>query len=212
MPLAKKQKLILLSKHIDLQSGKVDEDSFKWVNSLFDRAIKKASLDKKIAKCNKCSGMNISGITSSAPGFGNLKANIFFIGQSLCTVCQFTKMPFTKGSGYLIDAALMLSGLTRYDVFITNVVHCHPTKNRTSTKDEKDNCFPFLQREVNIVNPKLIITLGSDAKIAAEKLITKAKIHDVKHPAAFMYADPQSRVRWVISLSNIIDKYIGDKS
>lgn len=203
----RKQKLKELSPYVDLHTGQVHEKAFKDVNRLFVKALKKKALDRKIANCERCKGLNIRGITESAPGFGNLNSNIFFLGQSLCTACQFTQMPFTKASGYLVDAALMLSDLDRYDVFITNVVHCHPQKNRTSLKKEKNNCFPFLQQELKIVRPKLLVAMGTDAKNIAERLEFKGKVFGTRHPAAFIYADPQSRVDWVISLSNMLDKY-----
>lgn len=55
-------------------------------------------------------------------------------------------------------------------MFTTNVVHCHPPKNRPSLPHEIDNCRPYLSREIDIVAPRLIISLGRDARAALEQL------------------------------------------
>ena len=79
-----------------------------------------------IEQCRKCDGMNEPGITEAAPGFGSIRSPVVIVGQSLCEKCMGTKVPFTGGSGRLIDASLRIAGLDKPDIFITNVVHCHP--------------------------------------------------------------------------------------
>ncbi|MBE5513766.1 glycosylase [Mycobacteroides abscessus subsp. abscessus] len=124
----------------------------------------KIALDDEIARCRRCDGMNIPGVTASAPGYGCLTSPAALVGQSLCEKCMDSQVPFTGGSGDLIDAGIQLAGLEKRDVFISNAVHCHPPKNRPSHEREIVNCSPFLHRELDIVRPRLVITLGRDAE------------------------------------------------
>ncbi|BBZ70795.1 uracil-DNA glycosylase family protein [Mycobacterium paraseoulense] len=117
-----------------------------------------------IEQCHKCDGMNEPGVTEAAPGFGSIRSPVVIVGQSLCEKCMDTKVPFTGGSGRLIDASLQLAGLDKPDVFITNVVHCHPSKNHESLPIWIDNCKGYLFSEIDIVEPRLVIGLGKDAR------------------------------------------------
>lgn len=113
----------------------------------------KITLDTEIANCRRCDGMNIPGVTASAPGYGSLTSPVALVGQSLCEKCMETRIPFTEGSGDLIDEGIALAGLKKKQVFISNAVHCHPPKNRASHQHEIVNCSPFLHRELEIVRP-----------------------------------------------------------
>ncbi|MGB5149174.1 MAG: uracil-DNA glycosylase family protein [Mycobacterium sp.] len=108
--------------------------------------------------------MNIAPSTLSAPGYGSLSSPVALVGQSLCEKCMETQIPFTGGSGDLIDDSIGRAGHEKVDLFITNAVHCHPPKNRASHEHEIVNCSPFLYRELEIVQPRLVITLGRDAE------------------------------------------------
>jgi uracil-DNA glycosylase family 4 len=108
--------------------------------------------------------MNEPGVTASAPGYGSATSPVAIVGQSLCRKCMETGIPFTGGSGSYIDAALELAGREKHEVFITNVVHCHPLDDRPSYQHEIDNCRHFLHRELDVVAPRLIIGLGADAE------------------------------------------------
>lgn len=118
--------------------------------------------------------MNIVGETQAAPGYGDAYSPVFIVGQSLCGPCMATQIPFTGGSGRLIDQALAAAEVRKSDVFITNVVHCHPPSNRPSHEHEITNCRPFLRRELQIVAPKLIIGLGKDARAAIAVEVNEA--------------------------------------
>ncbi|MBX8688068.1 uracil-DNA glycosylase [Mycobacterium sp. 20091114027_K0903767] len=124
----------------------------------------KITLDTEIADCRRCDGLNIPGVTASAPGYGCLTSPVALVGQSLCEKCMLTQIPFTEGSGDLIDAGISRARRKKKDVFISNAVHCHPPKNRASHQHEIVNCSPFLHRELEIVRPRLVITLGRDAE------------------------------------------------
>lgn len=128
-----------------------------------DRNRTLARLASLIRSCRACPGMNVSGSTESSPAYGDPTSPIVFVGQSLCHACMASQIPFTGGSGRLLDAALEKAGVTKRLVFTTNVVHCHPPKNRPSKPHEILNCSPFLAAELSCVAPKLVVGLGRDA-------------------------------------------------
>ncbi len=79
-------------------------------------------------------------------------------------LCMQTQVPFTGGSGRLLDQAFDLASVCKEQLYITNVVHCHPPDNRPSRPEEIENCSEYLCRELEIVRPKLVIGLGKDAR------------------------------------------------
>jgi len=123
-----------------------------------------AIIAKQVRACHRCPGLNVPGVTQAAPGYGDPQAPVFIIGQSLCYQCMETQIPFTGGSGFLLDKAFQLAGVQKKQIFITNVIHCHPPSNRPSQLSEIGNCSEYLLRELEIVQPRLVISLGKDAK------------------------------------------------
>jgi len=209
---SRKDKLVALKQFADLETGKIYIDQFDYERTLYEKAIKMKSLAAKIKKCKKCPGLNVKRFTENCPGWGNLNSLIFFIGQSLHEPGVSSGIPFTLGSGYCIDAALRLSGLLRKDVFMSNVVHCHPERNRASMTEEKKNCFKFLWNEIQIVQPSLVVALGNDAKETVNDLLMSysynppPKVIRIKHPASFAYSAPEERIDWIVKLSLEMDK------
>ena len=94
---------------------------------------------------------NIPAVTQSAPGYGAVHSPVVIVGQSLCGPCMASQIPFTGGSGRFLDRSLAVADLAKEDIFITNVVHCHPPANRPSQPHEIANCRPYLHRELAIV-------------------------------------------------------------
>lgn len=201
-------KLSQLSEFCSLETGKMADDWAVEEDLLYEKALSYKPLCKMIRKCQRCPGLNITRITEACPGWGNLNARVMFIGQSLHDLGVVTDLPFIKGSGYMIDAALHLSGLRRWNCFFTNVLHCHPEGNRPSTPKERKNCLPFLIKEVDIVQPKMIVALGNDAKESLKHLRVdkKMKIKCMVHPASLIYSAPEKRPDWIVKLSLEIDK------
>ncbi len=121
---------------------------------------------EQIKVCRRCDGMNIPDLTQAAPGFGSVRSPVVIVGQSLCGPCMRRQEPFVGGSGKLLDAAFAAAQVDKDALFITNVVHCHPPRNRKSLPEWINNCSPYLHRELQIVRPKLVIGLGKDAEAA----------------------------------------------
>ena len=84
--------------------------------------------DNGIKSCRLCEGLNSVELgTLNAPGYGNKNSKVVLIGQSLCgKPCIEAQTPFTGGSGKLLDEAFQVAGVSKKDIYITNVVKCHP--------------------------------------------------------------------------------------
>ena len=121
-------------------------------------------LADRIRSCKKCGPkMNVQGVTQSSPGYGAISSPVVVVGQSLCSPCMAKQQPFYGGSGKHLDNALRDAGLTKMDIYTTNVVHCHPLKNVPSEQEWIDNCSPYLREELAIVQPRLAVGFGDDA-------------------------------------------------
>lgn len=160
-----------------------------------------AALNIKIKQCYKCEGLNQEAsedteATLNAPGYGDINSKVVIIGQSLCgDPCINSQIPFTDGCGVLLDQAFKSLGIEKKQVYITNVVKCHPPKNRPSKANEKSNCSQYLVKELMLLSPKAIICLGGDArdhfdkkaKLETEKTILfngiKTEIYFLYHPS-----------------------------
>jgi uracil-DNA glycosylase len=140
------------------------------------RQQRKAALDAQIKACRRCKGMNRPNETEAAPGFGSVRSPVVIVGQSLCRPCMKTQIPFTGGSGKLIDASLKIAGIAKDEVFITNLVHCHPPRNHKSLPIWIENCSSYLHRELEIVHPRLVIGMGRDAEAALRSFYTEPRV------------------------------------
>ncbi len=181
-----------------------------------DRKCQFDALSSRVKACHKCEGLNIEGVTESAPGFGNLLSRIAIIGQSLCKECMKTQIPFTGGCGRVLDQAFKLSGIRKSDVFMTNVVHCHTPRNRESLPSEVANCRQYLLEELEIVKPRAIVTLGKDASTSLlgescwPSLVGKdvrqgaRAIYPLYHPSYILRLGSVKTQRYVDSLAGIL--------
>ncbi len=112
----------------------------------------------EIGKCTKCPLHENR--TNTVPGEGNPKADLLFIGEGPGKKEDELGRPFVGPAGKLLEELLGTIDLTREDVFIANVVKCRPPGNRDPQPEEVETCWPYLQQQVESINPKLIILLG----------------------------------------------------
>jgi uracil-DNA glycosylase family 4 len=98
--------------------------------------------------------------TVGVPGEGSPNADIMFIGEGPGFYEDQQGRPFVGAAGQLLTEMLQLIGLRREDVFITNVVRCRPPGNRDPLPDELSACDTYTARQVKVLEPKLIVTLG----------------------------------------------------
>ncbi|MBC8264710.1 MAG: uracil-DNA glycosylase [Anaerolineales bacterium] len=115
-------------------------------------------LYKEVAVCQRCELSQ--GRTQTVPGEGPENAEIMFIGEAPGFHEDRQGRPFVGAAGKFLDELLASIGLTREDVYICNVIKCRPPSNRDPQPDEMAACKPFLDKQIELVRPKLIITLG----------------------------------------------------
>lgn len=206
-------KFTALGQFCDLETGVLDKKAFADLDLLYEKAKRYHTLCQTIRGCRLCEGLNVGRITECAPGWGYLNATVMIVGQSLHEPGMYSQIPFIGGSGLIVDAALRLSGIGRHECFWTNAVHCHPEKNRASTEEEKENCWLYLAEEVEMVQPKIIVSLGKDAKQAIDVYFEEARISRIKrlnyiHPASLIYSAPEAIPNYVVKMSLDLDKVI----
>ncbi len=124
--------------------------------------IEMAVLRDQIMQCSRC------GLSKTRNhvifGEGNLSARILIIGEAPGRDEDLQGRPFVGKSGQLLDKILGACGFTRQEhVFISNIVKCRPPDNRVPTCEESEVCMPWLLKQIEIINPVIIILLGSTA-------------------------------------------------
>ena len=119
------------------------------------------SIRSQVISCVKCSLSKTR--TNSVPGKGNPKAEILFIGEAPGRNEDQKGEPFVGSAGKILTEALSYAGLSRDDVYITNVVKCRPPNNRIPLQEEKESCQPYLSKELEIIKPKIICIMGNTA-------------------------------------------------
>ncbi len=97
---------------------------------------------------------------NAVPGEGSLDAVVLFIGEAPGYWEDVKGRPFVGAAGKLLDKLLSKAGLSRTEVYITNVVKCRPPENRDPRPIEIQTCTPYLERQIVLIKPKLIVTLG----------------------------------------------------
>jgi uracil-DNA glycosylase len=116
-------------------------------------------LARQIVACTKCD-LHLSR-KNAVPGEGPTQAEIMFIGEGPGAREDEQGRPFVGASGKFLDQLLEQAGVTRADVWITNVVKCRPPGNRDPLPDEVETCTSnYLQHQIKLVNPSIIVTLG----------------------------------------------------
>jgi DNA polymerase len=116
-----------------------------------------------------CSGKNTNKVVF---GKGNKNSNILIIGEAPGKEEDLTAEPFVGRAGKLLTEILLSIKLTRDDVYITNTVKCRPPENRNPSSDEIESCASYLDQQINLISPKVIILLG---KVAAERILNSSE-------------------------------------
>ena len=162
-------------------------------------------LYKEIALCQQCEIAKFR--TNTVPGEGAEDADILFIGEAPGWHEDQQGRPFVGPAGQLLDQLLASISLRRGQVYIANVIKCRPTGNRDPLPVEIQNCRNWLERQIDIICPRMIVTLGrySMARFFPGKSISKihgtAQKRDnviyyaMYHPAAALH---QQSLRQVI--------------
>lgn len=145
--------------------------SLSGAQSLFEAAerVKGDTLKRIRADIGECTRCKLhKGRHHIVFGDGNGRASLAFVGEGPGEEEDKQGLPFVGRAGKLLTQMIEAMGLDRKEVYICNVVKCRPPSNRTPEKDEMATCKPFLERQLAVIQPKVIVCLGS---VAAQALL-----------------------------------------
>ena len=164
-------------------------------------------LRASVARCTRC--RLHEGRTQTVFGVGNATAEWMIIGEAPGAEEDRRGEPFVGRAGKLLDEMLRAVGLTRDAVFIANILKCRPPNNRDPKADEAAACRGYLEQQISLVQPKIILAVG---RIAAQQLLEsdapvgrlRGRVHSLGqipvvvtyHPAYLLRSPSQKRKAW----------------
>lgn len=174
-----------------------------------ERAAALREYSELVATCTKCA--LAQGRTQVVFGSGSASAELMFVGEAPGFHEDQQGVPFVGQAGKLLDKLLAGIGLTRADVFVANVLKCRPPGNRDPLPEEIAACEPHLFRQIELIEPKLVATLGNFAtKLLSGRPTGITRVHGhpqevslgartvtlypIYHPAAALYTPSMSKV------------------
>ncbi|NJE25501.1 uracil-DNA glycosylase [Thermococcus sp. MV5] len=168
-------------------------------------------LEERVKTCRKCPLGELR--TNAVPGSGSYESKIMFVGEGPGYWEDQKGLPFVGRAGKVLDELLESIGLTRDEVYITNIIKCRPPNNRDPTEEEIKTCSPYLDMQIDLLRPKIIVPLGRHSMsyilkkfgfepepiskihgktFEARTLFGKIVIMPIYHPAVALYR-PQLR-------------------
>ena len=172
-----------------------------------DRESAWQTLASTVAHCQLCT--LCTSRTQTVFGDGNKQAQWLFIGEAPGQKEDQQGRPFVGDAGQLLTEMLRAMNLTRNDVFIANILKCRPPNNRDPQPFEIEQCMPYLNQQIDLVSPKMIIAVG---RIAAQTLLKtsqpigtlRQKVHSINntplivvyHPAFLLRAPTEKKKTW----------------
>lgn len=129
--------------------------------AIAEKAAELERIADEVRKCRKCDLGALR--TNAVPGEGAPDARIVFVGEGPGADEDAQGRPFVGRAGHLLDKIIQACGLKRSDVYICNVLKCRPPENRDPRPEEIVSCLPYLQRQIEIMNPEVIVALGAHA-------------------------------------------------
>jgi DNA polymerase len=172
-------------------------DAGARMTSLEERRLELKRVADEIRRCSLCALHEAR--TNAVPGAGPVDADIFFLGEGPGAREDKQGLPFVGASGKFLDELLDSIGLDREKVFISNVVKCRPPGNRDPHVAEVKACTRYLDRQLELIQPRLIVTLG---RFAMDYFFSEGRISEIHgqpqrvdgvitlplyHPAAALY-------------------------
>lgn len=141
-------------------------------------------LRERVLVCTKCALHK--GRTQAVFGVGNRKAQWLIIGEAPGADEDRQGEPFVGRAGKLLNNMLLAVGLRREEVYIANIVKCRPPNNRDPQLEEAQSCEPYLQRQIALIQPQLILALG---RIAAQNLLKTSEAVGALRGKRLRYGD-----------------------
>lgn len=121
-----------------------------------------AMLEAQVKNCRRCPTLACAR-RNVVFGTGNPRAELMFIGEAPGEDEDAQGEPFVGRAGQLLTRIIEAMGMQRSEVYIANVLKCRPPENRTPLPDEMANCLPYLQQQIEMIRPKVIVALGATA-------------------------------------------------
>jgi len=143
-----------------------------------EETLENEKIEKEVSACQKCS-LNRTRLNPVA-GEGSLEAKIMFIGEAPGVQEDRSGRPFCGEAGKILDELLNSIGIKREEVYIGNILKCRPPGNRNPQKEEIELCTPYLERQIELIKPEVICTLGNySTAYILEKYSLKDKIQGI---------------------------------
>jgi DNA polymerase len=152
---------------------------------------------EQVISCTNCDLCKTR--TNAVPGKGNENAKIVFVGEAPGKTEDQKGEPFVGAAGKKLTDMLQKHGIMRNSVYITNVVKCRPPNNRIPTEKERNSCMQYLEKELQIINPRIICIMGNTASTSilgsaeitknhGKTIIKEGRTYFLTfHPAATIY-------------------------
>lgn len=190
---------------------------------LREQAADISSLEEWRAFCLRCRRCSLRrGASGVVFGEGNPQAEIMFIGEGPGAEEDRQGRPFVGAAGQLLDRILAAAGWSRSEIYIANIVKCRPPGNRQPQREEIETCLPLLQKQIELIAPRIIVCLGAvagKALIKPDFFITRErgkwfKIGNIMvmptfHPAALL-RDPQKKKPVWEDIKQVREKHLAD--
>ena len=178
------------------------------------------SLEKEVHYCTGCRLHETR--THTVFGMGNVNADLVFVGEGPGADEDAAGEPFVGAAGKILTRMIYALGLTRRDIYICNIIKCRPPGNRNPQPDEIDSCKKYLLTQLDVVQPKVICTLGAvsthfllNAKAPIGRLRGRVfsfrgvKVVPTFHPA-YIYRSPSRKIEVWKDLK-LVEKLLNEK-
>jgi DNA polymerase len=179
------------------------------VHSSPDQAARLIAIREDLGPCTRCK-LHKQGRKQIVFGVGNPNADLMFVGEAPGADEDMQGEPFVGRAGQLLTKIIESIGLQRSDVYIANVIKCRPPQNRNPEPDEVASCQPFLHQQIDTIQPRVIVALGT---FAAQTLLNtvvpisrlRGQLHDFRggakvvptfHPAFLLRSPDRKRDVW----------------
>ncbi len=166
-----------------------------------------AQVEQEVSGCTLCRLCETR--TQTVFARGRADAELMFIGEGPGAQEDAQGVPFVGRAGKLLDKMVAAMGLARDEVYVTNIVKCRPPRNREPRVDEVESCGPYLERQIELLRPRIICTLGRPASNTL--LDNKRSMGELRgrwfsfrgvpvlptyHPAYLLRSPRQKRAAW----------------
>jgi uracil-DNA glycosylase family 4 len=190
------------------KEGAEETESSSRSEALQGRILTLSEIREDIGDCTRCK-LHAQGRKQIVFGVGNPNADLMFVGEAPGADEDVQGVPFVGRAGQLLTKMIEAMGFKRDEVYIANVIKCRPPENRNPDPDEVATCEPFLFKQIETIQPKVIVALGSFAAktlLKTQDPISRlrgrvyayhgAKLIPTFHPSFLLRSPNQKKYAW----------------